>query len=76
MSATLIYTSREEIEVHKFNPGVTIGIPLLAIFLQAYIPVMWHGRLSFFNVLICRFWSPSFSRLRGVIRSRERSPGA
>jgi len=50
MNATLIYTSREEIEVHKFNPGVTIGVPLLAIFLQAYIPVMWHGRLSFFNV--------------------------
>lgn len=50
MSAGVIYTSREEIQVYKFTPAATIGIPLLAIFLQAYIPVVWHGRFSFFNI--------------------------
>jgi rod shape-determining protein MreD len=34
---TLTYTSREEIEVHKFSALATIGIPLLAIFLQTYL---------------------------------------
>lgn len=36
--ATITYTSREEIEVHKFSLLATIGIPLLAIFCQAYLP--------------------------------------
>ena len=35
--ATLTYTSREEIEVHKFSVLATVGIPLLAIFFQAYV---------------------------------------
>ena len=35
--ATLTYTSREEIEVHKFSALATVGIPLLAIFFQAYV---------------------------------------
>jgi rod shape-determining protein MreD len=36
--ATITYTSREEIEVHKFSALATIGIPLAAIFAQAYVP--------------------------------------
>jgi len=36
--ATLTYTSREEIEVHKFSAVATVGIPLLAIFFQSYVP--------------------------------------
>ena len=35
--ATLTYTSREEIEVYKFSAFATIGIPLAAIFFQAYV---------------------------------------
>ena len=35
--ATITYTSREEIEVHKFSILATVGIPLLAIFFQAYV---------------------------------------
>jgi rod shape-determining protein MreD len=50
MNAGVVYSSREEIEVYKFTPAVAIGVPLLAIFLQSYIPVMWHGRFSFFNI--------------------------
>jgi rod shape-determining protein MreD len=35
--ATITYTSREEIEVHKFSVLATVGIPLLAIFFQSYV---------------------------------------
>lgn len=35
--ATITYTSREEIEVHKFSVLATVGIPLLAIFVQTYV---------------------------------------
>jgi rod shape-determining protein MreD len=35
--ATLTYTSREEIEVHKFSLLATFGIPILAIFFQVYV---------------------------------------
>jgi rod shape-determining protein MreD len=35
--ATITYTSREEIEVHRFSVLATVGIPLLAIFFQAYV---------------------------------------
>jgi rod shape-determining protein MreD len=46
MSVAVSYTSREEIEVHKFGWAVSIGIPLLAIFVQVFFPV----RLRFFMV--------------------------
>lgn len=45
--ATVSYTSREQIEVYKFPWPVAIGIPLLALFLQAFIPVRWHFFYSF-----------------------------
>jgi len=50
MNAGVIYTSREEIEVYRFAPVATLGIPFLALFLQAYVPVAFHGRLQFFSI--------------------------
>jgi rod shape-determining protein MreD len=44
--ATLTYTSREEIEVHRFSPLVTVGIPLAAIFFQVYV----SSRFSFLKL--------------------------
>ena len=44
MSST--YTSREQIEVYRFSLPVAIGVPLAAIFLQAFIPL----RLHFFSL--------------------------
>jgi rod shape-determining protein MreD len=41
------YTSREQVEVYRFSWPVTIGVPLLALFLQAFVPV----RLHFFGIL-------------------------
>ncbi|HWR34791.1 MAG TPA: rod shape-determining protein MreD [Clostridia bacterium] len=40
------YTSREQIEVYRFSLPVAIGVPLLAIFLQAFLPV----RIHFFSI--------------------------
>jgi rod shape-determining protein MreD len=46
MSVAVTYTSREEIQVHKFSWAVSIGIPLLAIFIQVFFPL----RLRFLMV--------------------------
>jgi rod shape-determining protein MreD len=40
------YTSREQIEVYRFSWPVAILIPLLAIFLQAFLPL----RFPFFSI--------------------------
>src|ERR1700736_1765372 len=37
-SVPITYTSGEQVEVYRFSLPVTIGIPLLALFLQAFIP--------------------------------------
>ena len=37
MNYTFSLTSREEIEVHRFGWFVSIGIPLLAIFIQVFV---------------------------------------
>src|SRR5258708_32643541 len=39
MNSALVSTSREEIEVHRFSLLVSIGIPLAALFVQAYFPL-------------------------------------
>ena len=50
MNTSVAYSATEGIEVHGFSLGATLGLPLLAVFLQAYIPVAFHGRLHFFDV--------------------------
>jgi rod shape-determining protein MreD len=39
MNAGVSLTSREEIEVHRFSWPVSIGIPVLAIFLQVFLNI-------------------------------------
>ena len=46
MNVAVSYTSREEIDVHKFSWFVSIGIPLLAIFVQVFFTI----RLRFLMV--------------------------
>ena len=36
------YTSREQIEVYRFPWPVAIGVPLVAIILQAFLPIRMH----------------------------------
>jgi rod shape-determining protein MreD len=49
MRANVSYTSREQIEVYKFSPLVSVGVPLLALFLQSFLPVRFHV-LSIFDL--------------------------
>lgn len=46
-SVPITYTSGEQIEVYRFSVPVTIGVPLIALFLQAFLPL----RLHFFSYL-------------------------
>ncbi len=47
MNASVSLTSREEIEVHRFSWLASIGIPLLALFLQVYLRI---GLLSILDL--------------------------
>ena len=38
----ITYTSGEQVEVYRFSVPVTIGVPLVAVFLQAYLPLHFH----------------------------------
>ena len=45
-SVPITYTSGEQVEVYRFSIPVTIGMPLLALFLQAFLP----RKLPFFSI--------------------------
>lgn len=47
--ATVTYTSREEIEVHKFSALATVAIPLVAIAFQSYFGSRFHF-LQYFDI--------------------------
>ena len=38
----LTYTSREQIEVHRFPLAAGVGVPLAALLLQAFLPARFH----------------------------------
>jgi rod shape-determining protein MreD len=38
-SVPITYTAGEQVEVYRFSIPVTIGIPLLALFVQAFVPL-------------------------------------
>jgi rod shape-determining protein MreD len=46
ISVPITYTSGEQIEVYRFSIPVTIGVPLVALFLQAFLP----QHLPFFSI--------------------------
>jgi rod shape-determining protein MreD len=41
-SVPITYTSNEQVEVYRFSPPVAILIPLVALFLQAFVPLRFH----------------------------------
>jgi rod shape-determining protein MreD len=45
--ATVTYTSREEIEVHRFSALATVGVPLAALFFQIYV----SSRFTFLKLI-------------------------
>ncbi len=42
----ITYTSQEQVEVYRFPAPVAILVPLIAVFLQAFVPL----RLNFFSI--------------------------
>ena len=38
----LTYTSREEIEVHRFPLAASVGVPMAALLMQAFLPARVH----------------------------------
>jgi rod shape-determining protein MreD len=42
----ITYTSQEQVEVYRFSIPVAILVPLIAVFLQAFVPL----RLGFFSI--------------------------
>ena len=49
MSYAVSLTSREDLDVHKFTWPVSIGLPLLAIFIQVFAS-KWFGFIKFFDL--------------------------
>src|ERR1017187_5217006 len=41
-SVPITYTSNEQIEVYRFNLLAAILVPLIAVFLQAFVPLRFH----------------------------------
>ena len=42
----ITYTSGEQVEVYRFSLPATILIPLVAVFLQAWVPLYWDACLQ------------------------------
>lgn len=49
MSRAISLTSRGEVEVHQFSWPVTIGVPLLAVFIQVFVS-KWLGFIRIFDL--------------------------
>ena len=63
----ITYTSGEQVEVYRFNVPVTIGVPLVALFLQAWLPLHLH----FFSVFDLPLLVTIFLRWRGEARWQD-----
>ncbi|MGB8064363.1 MAG: rod shape-determining protein MreD [Candidatus Sulfotelmatobacter sp.] len=46
----ITYTSGEQVEVYRFSIPVTIGIPLLALFTQAFVPLRFPGFAKYLDL--------------------------
>jgi len=56
----LSYTSREQVEVYRFSWPVSIGLPILLVGLQAFVPVrMPFFRIFDFGLLLTIFFAVS-----------------
>ena len=67
----ITYTSNEQIDVYRFGIPTTVAVPLLAVFLQAFIPL----RFPFFNIfdlplLVVIF----FPRLESNLQPKQNKP--
>jgi len=49
-SVPITYTSGEQVEVYRFSVPVTIGVPLLALFIQAFVPLRFPTFAAYFDL--------------------------
>ncbi len=49
-SVPITYTSGEQVEVYRFSIPFTIGVPLLALFIQAFIPLRFPGFAAYVDL--------------------------
>ena len=68
----ITYTSGEQVEVYRFSLPVTVGVPLLALFVQAFVPLA-VSRVSRFTST-CLYWSRFFLPWHAAIQFRACSP--
>jgi rod shape-determining protein MreD len=59
----ITYTSGEQVEVYRFSIPVTIGIPLLALFVQAFLPLRFPRFGVYFDLplLVTIFFAGLFT---------------
>jgi rod shape-determining protein MreD len=46
----ITYTSGEQVEVYRFSVPVTIGVPLVALFVQAFVPLRFPRFAVYFDI--------------------------
>jgi rod shape-determining protein MreD len=46
----ITYTSGEQVEVYRFSIPITVGVPLLALFVQAFVPLRFPGFARYFDL--------------------------
>lgn len=46
----ITYTSGEQVEVYRFSIPVTLGVPLIALFVQAFVPLRFPWFAVYFDV--------------------------
>ncbi len=46
----ITYTSGEQTEVYRFSVPVTIGVPLVALFIQAFVPLRFPRFAAYFDL--------------------------
>jgi len=67
--SSLIYTSRSEVEVYRFSWPVSIGLPVLMVAVQAFLPLyLPFLRIFDFGLLLTIFFAVSRrSQLSGIV---------
>ncbi len=65
----LSYTSRDQVEVYRFSWPLSVGLPLLMVGLQAFMPVRLHFfRVFDFGLLLTIFFAVSRrSQMSGML---------
>ena len=75
-AASVVYTSRSEVEVYRFGWPVSIGLPVLMVAIQAFLPLyLPFLRVFDFGLLLTIFFAVSRrSQLSGMLTGAAIGP--